>query len=208
MAFKKTAHNAPMKNKRESGVSIGDKTQQFYCTSQLLKLQVQFMVKERKAVLPPTKHSNKSSTHNTVKLALQQFDFTCSIFTSAMAIKYQLQNSLFKGKYFITEDNDLVTVNNTEDIIKLTSVLEHLQTLTSTLQNIEETLSAKQCIVFSPSEYRRAYCEFFDEDNCVDGTASVLKTLKNMNWNKVEDYPMEWQDPLPQYCLCTGSCFT
>ena len=54
-----------------------------------------------------------------------------------MAIKYQLQNSLFKGKYFITEDNDLVTVNNTEDIIKLTSVLEHLQTLTSTLQNIE-----------------------------------------------------------------------
>ena len=28
------AHNAPVKNKRDSGVSIGDKTQQFYCTSE------------------------------------------------------------------------------------------------------------------------------------------------------------------------------
>ena len=39
------AHNAPVKNKRNSGVSIGYKTQQFYCTSELIKLQVQYMVK-------------------------------------------------------------------------------------------------------------------------------------------------------------------
>ena len=39
------AHSAPMKNKRDSGVYIGYKTQQFYCTSELIKLQVQYMVK-------------------------------------------------------------------------------------------------------------------------------------------------------------------
>jgi len=72
---------------------------------------------------------------------------------------------------------------------------------------LQEILSAKQCIVFSPSEYRRAYCELYDEDNCTNN-ASVLKTLKNMNWTRVGDYPMEWQDPLPQYCMCSGSCFT
>jgi len=38
------AHSAPM-NKQDSGVSITDKTQQFYCTSELIKLQVQYMVK-------------------------------------------------------------------------------------------------------------------------------------------------------------------
>jgi len=38
------AHSAPI-NKRHSGVSITDKAQQFYCTSELIKLQVQYMVK-------------------------------------------------------------------------------------------------------------------------------------------------------------------
>ena len=141
-----------------------------------------------------------------------------------MAIKYQLQNSLFKGKYFVKEDNDWVRVSSTEDIKKLTSVLEYLQKMISTLQDIkvsvdprcsngdllnflQVTLSAQHCIVFSPSEYRRVYCNFLDEDNCGNG-ASVLKTLKTMTWTRVQDYPTEWQDPLPQYCMCTGSCFT
>jgi len=39
------AQSAPMKNKRDRGVSISDKTQEFYCTSDLIKLQVQHMVK-------------------------------------------------------------------------------------------------------------------------------------------------------------------
>ena len=39
------AQSAPMKNKRDKGVPISDKTQEFYCTSELIKLQVQHMVK-------------------------------------------------------------------------------------------------------------------------------------------------------------------
>ena len=54
-----------------------------------------------------------------------------------MAIKYQLQNSLFKGKYFVKRNDDWVRVSYTADIRKLTSVLEYLQTMTSTLQDIK-----------------------------------------------------------------------
>ena len=72
---------------------------------------------------------------------------------------------------------------------------------------LQETLSTEQCIVFSPSEYRKLYCEVHDEDECANG-ASVLKTLKNVDWTKVQDYPMEWQNPLPTHCMCDGSCFT
>jgi len=54
-----------------------------------------------------------------------------------MAIKYQSQNSLFKGKYFIKEGNDLVRVSNKEDINKLTSVLEYLQTIIDIVQDIK-----------------------------------------------------------------------
>ncbi|XP_065897215.1 uncharacterized protein [Dysidea avara] len=201
------AHSAPMKNKRDSGVYIGYKTQQFYCTSELIKLQVQYMVKHRKVVVLPTEQSDNSSELNIVNLSLQQFDFTCSIFTTAMAIKYQLQNSLFRGEYFVEQNDSLKRVNNIEDISKINSVLEYLQTLTDILQDIEEILSAKHCIVFSPSEYRRAYCELFDEDNCANGT-SVLETLKHVHWTRVRSYPKEWQDPLPQHCMCSGSCFT
>ncbi|XP_065897225.1 uncharacterized protein [Dysidea avara] len=201
------AHCAPIKNKRNSGVSIVDKTQQFYCTSELIKLQVQYMVKHRKAVVLPTEQSNNSSVLNIVNLSLQQFDFTCSVFTTAMAIKYQLQNSLFRGEYFVEKNDSLKRVNNTEDVNNLNSVLEYLQTLADILQDIEEILSTKHCIVFSPSEYRRAYCEFFDEDNCANGT-SVLETLKHVHWTRVRSYPKEWQDPLPQHCMCSGSCFT
>ncbi|XP_065910079.1 uncharacterized protein [Dysidea avara] len=201
------AHNSPIKNKRDSGVSLGYKTQQFYCTSELIKLQVQFMVKHRKAVVLPTEHFNNSSELNIVNLSLQQFNFTCSVFTTAMAIKYQLQNSLFRGEYFVEQNDSYVVVNNTEDISNLNSVLEYLQTLTDVLQDIEEILSTKHCVVFSPSEYRRAYCGFYDEDNCTNGT-SVLETLKHVHWTRVRSYPKEWQNPLPLHCMCSGSCFT
>ena len=54
-----------------------------------------------------------------------------------MAIKYQLQNSLFRGEYFVEQNDSYVVVNNTEDVNNLNSVLEYLQTLTDVLQDIE-----------------------------------------------------------------------
>ena len=54
-----------------------------------------------------------------------------------MAINYQLQNSLFRGEYFVEQNDSYVVVNNTEDISNLNSVLEYLQTLTDVLQDIE-----------------------------------------------------------------------
>ena len=57
-----------------------------------------------------------------------------------MAIKYQLQNSLFRGEYFVEQNDSLKRVNDTEDISKINSVLEYLQTLTDILQDIEVTI--------------------------------------------------------------------
>ena len=54
-----------------------------------------------------------------------------------MAIKYQLQNSLFRGEYFVEKNDSLKRVNNTEDVNNLNSVLEYLQTLADILQDIE-----------------------------------------------------------------------
>ena len=54
-----------------------------------------------------------------------------------MAIKYQLQNSFFRGEYFVEQSDSLKRVNNTEDISNLNSVFEYLQTLTDILQDIE-----------------------------------------------------------------------
>jgi len=85
----------------------------------------------------PTEHSNNSSELNIVSLLLQQFDFTCSVFTTAMAIKYQLQDSLFREKYFVEVNNSLVRVNDTDDISNLNRLLQYLQTLTGILQDIE-----------------------------------------------------------------------
>jgi len=42
LAMIMVTHSAPMK--RNTGVSITDKTQQFYCTAELIKLQVKYMV--------------------------------------------------------------------------------------------------------------------------------------------------------------------
>jgi len=81
-------------------------------------------------------HSSSSSEHQILIVALQQFNFTCSVFTKAMSIKYQLQKSLFSGQYFIKENDDLVRINDEQDIRNLTSILEHLQSLTSILQGI------------------------------------------------------------------------
>lgn len=83
----------------------------------------------------PANHSN-TSEHQIVNLAIRQFNFTCGVFTTAMAIKYQLEQSLFSGQYFFKEDDNLVRVNSQEDIRNLTSTLEHLQTLTNILQEI------------------------------------------------------------------------
>ena len=54
-----------------------------------------------------------------------------------MAIKYQLQNALFREEYYVEQNYSLVIVNNTEDISNLNSVREYLQTLTDILQDIE-----------------------------------------------------------------------
>ena len=53
-----------------------------------------------------------------------------------MSIKYQLQKCLFSGHYFIKENDNLVRINDEQDIRNLTSILGHLQSLTSILQDI------------------------------------------------------------------------
>ena len=45
LAIFAVAHSAPGVNKRNGGVLIGDKIQQFYCSAEVLKLQVKDMIK-------------------------------------------------------------------------------------------------------------------------------------------------------------------
>ena len=71
-------------------------------------------------------------------MILQQFDFTCKTFTTAMAIKHQLQYAIFNGTYYINDSNGvLVEVTSVEHIRKFTSALEYLETIAGILQDIE-----------------------------------------------------------------------
>ena len=84
----------------------------------------------------PDVHGKTIYDQENVNLVLQQFNFTCRTFTNAMAIKHQLQYSLFNGSYYMENNGNLVKVNNRE-MKNFTLVLEYLQTLGSILQNIE-----------------------------------------------------------------------
>ena len=69
---------------------------------------------------------------------LRQFNFTCKQFTRAMAIKRQLQLSVFNNAYYYnTTNGTLVQVKGEEGIRNVTSILEYMEIITSTLQNIE-----------------------------------------------------------------------
>ena len=54
-----------------------------------------------------------------------------------MAIKYQLQSSLFREEYFVEDNDTIVRVKNAEDTKNLNRVITYLQTLTNILQDIE-----------------------------------------------------------------------
>ena len=87
---------------------------------------------------PPIKHGNETYNRQDVDLMLQQFDFTCRTFTNVMAIKHQLQYSLFNGSYI--ENNVTSGKNATSDkknMKNVTLILEYLQILESNLQDIE-----------------------------------------------------------------------
>ena len=55
-----------------------------------------------------------------------------------MAIKHQLQYSLFNGTYYFNNSNGvLVEVTNVEGIRNLASALKYLETIANILQDIE-----------------------------------------------------------------------
>ena len=69
---------------------------------------------------------------------LRQFNFTCKQFTRAMAIKRQLQLSIFNNTHYYNATNGtLVQVKGEEGIRNLTSILEYMEILAGILQNIE-----------------------------------------------------------------------
>ena len=83
-------------------------------------------------------NSSQISQQNNISQILQQFDFTCKTFTTAMAIKHQLQCSIFNGTYYFNDSNGiLVNMTSEEGIRNLNSTLEYIETLASILQNIE-----------------------------------------------------------------------
>ena len=73
------------------------------------------------------------STFNrdSIRKVRQQFNFTCGNYTDAMAIKSELQHSLFHGNYSIHRNY------STEAIKNVTVALVYLQTITSILQNVK-----------------------------------------------------------------------
>ena len=86
----------------------------------------------------PSDHNIDTFDQQNVYLALQQFDFTCKTFTDAMAIKYQLQFALFNGSYYLKNNNGTrIKVTGKKDLRNFTIILENLETLVATLQDIE-----------------------------------------------------------------------
>ena len=71
-----------------------------------------------------------------LNVLLQQFDFTCTTFTNVMAIKHQLQHSLFNGSFYNVENEASVKVDD-EEIKNFTLILGYLQSLQNILQKIE-----------------------------------------------------------------------
>ena len=79
---------------------------------------------------------NGTYSQENVDLILQQFAFTCRTFTNVMAIKHQLQYSLFNGSYY-TEKTETLAKVNSKEIKNFTLIIEYLQMLGSILQSIE-----------------------------------------------------------------------
>ena len=79
---------------------------------------------------------NETYSQEDVNLVLQQFAFTCKTFTNVMAIKHQLQYSLFNGSYY-TENNGALVKVNSKEMKNFTLIMEYLQTLGGILQSIE-----------------------------------------------------------------------
>ena len=70
-----------------------------------------------------------------------QFDLICTNHTDAMAIKSELQHSLFHGNYSTVGKKEL---NYTETIKNVTKTLIYLQTITNILQD-EKVLTMYMC---------------------------------------------------------------
>ena len=74
-----------------------------------------------------------------------------------MAIKHQLQYSLFSGTYYFKDSNGiLIKVISDEGIRNLISALEYIETLASILQNIQVytcTVDTKKCSYSYVLEY-------------------------------------------------------
>ena len=88
------------------------------------------------SVALPSEHANGTYDRGNVDLILQQFNFTCRTFTNVMAIKNQLQYSLFNGSYYIEKNEAVVKVDD-KDMKNFTLILEYLQILQNILQKIE-----------------------------------------------------------------------
>ena len=85
----------------------------------------------------PAENVVEPNNKETISQILQQCNFTCKAFTTAMAIKHQLQYSIFNAVYYFNDSNGLTSEG---DIRKLISSLEHIETIASILQNMEVQL--------------------------------------------------------------------
>jgi len=95
-------------------------------------------LQDHRARVDPTEYDADTEIQENINQTLQQFSFTCKQFTTAMAIKHQLQLSVFNNTYYYNETNGtLVKVIDDEGIRNLTSILEYIETLANILQNIE-----------------------------------------------------------------------
>ena len=108
----------------------------------MVKLSIIYYVhlQDHKAIVDPTEYNVKAENQKNINVIqmLRQFNFTCKQFTRAMAIKRQLQLSVFNNAYYYNATNGtLVQVKGEEGIRNLTSILEYMEILASILQNIE-----------------------------------------------------------------------
>ena len=155
---------------------LGAKVLEFHCRSYSLRTLTSYMLhvstkyfsvvrcisnkvyhlQEHHAVVLAAENDNvQSNNQANIRQMLQQFDFTCKTFTTAMAIKHQLQYSIFSGSYYFNDSNGtLVQVTSEEYMRNLTLSLQYIETIASILQNMEVQL---RCILTNNKRILASY---------------------------------------------------
>ncbi|XP_065900390.1 uncharacterized protein [Dysidea avara] len=159
------AHSAPVPARRDTN----EQCNTFYCKSRDLFNHLGSIENGTRVY---SVEMSDTFNKNYINSTLHQFDIACKNFTTIMAIKHQLQHSIFNG------------ICSIDSVLSgLVVTLSYLQTLADIIQEVKKTECNEQCIKFGHDEYRMIYYTLFDDA----ANTSILEIARNSSkaWAQV-----------------------